>query len=349
VSYRLPPATYYNYDMNGTGKNIRYLRYGVQAVFFLLTLHIGYTFYRFVLHFEAPGHPFMQKPPSADAFLPIAGMMSFKYFLTTGVIEPVHPSALIMFLAIVSVSLLLKKGFCGWICPIGTLSQWFWMAGGRVFGRNFRIWRYADILLRSVKYILMIFFLFVIWGTMPPAALEAFFLSDYYKIADIKTMKFFTEMSTAAVWFLAGTGVLSLIYKNFWCRYLCPYGALLGLLSRLSPVKINRDERNCSHCHSCTTHCPALIDVEKQGAVRSGECFGCMTCVSVCPARGALAISLMTGRKRKAFSPYLYPAALVLLFSLIIGSGIAAGKWRSGLTYRQYVHLIPETSRLTHP
>lgn len=335
--------------MTENKKNIRFLRYAVQAVFFLLTLHIGYTFYHFVLHFENPSHPFIERPPSVDAFLPIAGLMSFKYFLSTGVIEPVHPSALIMFTAIVCVSLLLKKGFCGWICPIGTLSQWSWMTGGRLLGKNFRIGRHADILLRSMKYIGMTFFLFIVWGRMSTAALEAFFLSDYYKIADIKTMKFFADMSTATAGFLAGAGGLSLLYKNFWCRYLCPYGALLGLLSIFGPVKITRSEKNCSHCHACTSHCPALIDVERQAAVNSAECFGCMTCVSRCPAKGVLEISIKTGRQRKAFAPYLYPAVLVLMLSLIIGAGITAGKWRSRVTYEEYKRLVPETSELTHP
>ncbi len=335
--------------MDKTLKNIRYLRYGVQAAFFLLTLRIGYTFYHFVLQFESPTRPFIQRPPSVDAFLPIAGMMSFKYFLSTAVVEPIHPSALIMFFAVVGVSLFLKKGFCGWICPIGTLSQWAWMIGRRLFGRNFRIWKNADLLLRSVKYILMAFFLFVIWGRMSTAALQSFFLSDYFKIADVKTMKFFADMSTATAWFLSVSVGLSILYKNFWCRYLCPYGALLGLLSRFSPVKINRMEENCSHCHSCTIHGPALIDVERQGAVKSAECFGCMTCVSRCPAKRAIGISFKTGRQRRVFSPFLYPAALVLLFSIIIGSGIAAGKWHSRLTYEDYKRLVPETAELTHP
>lgn len=335
--------------MAGARKNIRYLRYVVQAAFLLLTLHIGYTFYHFVLHFERPGHPFIQRPPSVDAFLPIAGLMSAKYFLTTGIIEPIHPSALIMFGAAVCVSLLLKKGFCGWICPIGTLSQWFWMAGEKIFGRNFRIWRPADVLLRSVKYILMTFFILTIWGKMSPASLEAFFHSDYYKIADIKTMKFFSEMSAGTLWFIAGTSGLSLLYKNFWCRYLCPYGALMGLLSRFSPVKIQRTEKNCSHCHSCTRHCPALIDVEGQETVKTAECFGCMTCVSRCPAKGALEVSFGAGEKRKAFVPYLYPAVLVIMFFVIVGAGIISGSWHSHMPYEEYMRLIPALQGLTHP
>ncbi len=321
----------------------------MQTAFFLLILHIGYTFYHFVLHFESSGHPFIQRPPSVDAFLPIAGLMSFKHFLITGIIEPVHPAAFIMFAAAICVSLLLKKGFCGWICPVGTISQWFWMAGERIVGKNFKIWRPADIFLRSLKYILMTFFILTIWVKMPAAALEAFFHSDYYKIADIKTMKFFTEMSSTTLWFLAGTAGLSVLYKNFWCRYLCPYGALLGLISRLSPVRIQRSEMNCTHCHSCTKHCPALIDVEGQETVKTAECVGCMTCVSRCPAKGALEVSFGAGKKRKAFIPNLYPALLVIVFFIIVGAGIISGNWHSQTPYEEYKRLIPASQNLTHP
>jgi polyferredoxin len=329
--------------------NIRYLRYAVQAAFLAITLLAGHQFYLFVLHFEGPGHPFVQRPPSVDAFLPIAGMMSFKYFLYTRIVEPVHPAAFVMFTAIVGVSLFLKKGFCGWICPIGSVSQYLWMAGEKLFGRNFRMRRYADISLRAAKYILMSFFILIIWVKMPAPVLGEFFLSDYYKIADVKTMKFFTGMSAATLGFLAAMVGLSLLYKNFWCRYLCPYGALLGLLSRLSPVKVRRSENNCSHCHACSRHCPAHLDVEKQDSVTSAECFGCMTCVSRCPSKGALDVSLGVGKKRRPFPPYLYAAALVLLFTLIIGAGITAGKWHSGITYPEYKRIIPGAAHLDLP
>ena len=113
-----------------------------------------------------------------------------------------------------------------------------------------------------------------------------FFIADYYKIVDVRMMKFFTEMTTLTMWVLIALGALSLLYKNFWCRYLCPYGALLGLVSRFSPFKVRRNEEKCIHCHACTKHCPTLIDVEKKDVVKSEECFGCLTCVSRCPVRG---------------------------------------------------------------
>ena len=324
---------------------IRFVRYAVQFLFLLLTLYIGYQFYGFVRHFEVPGSPFVERPSSVDAFLPIGGLMAFKYFALTGIVDPVHPAGLIMFVAILGVSLVLKKGFCGWLCPIGTLSQYVWMTGEKLFGRNFRIKGYTDISLRSLKYLLLGMFVFLIVIAMPANMMALFFIADYYKAVDVRMMKFFTEMTTLTMWVLIGLGVLSLLYKNFWCRYLCPYGALAGLLSRLSPVKIRRNEEKCVHCHACTTHCPTQIDVEAKTVVKSEECFGCLTCVSRCPAKGALEVRASAGKRTAVLKPWLFPVLLVVLFYVVIGIGIATGNWHSKVPYQDYQSLIPEIQK----
>lgn len=331
--------------MNAERKYIRILRYSVQAAFLLLTLFIGYRFYQFVLHFEAAGQAFVQRPPSVDAFLPIGGLMAFKYFILTGIIEPVHPSGFIMFVAILGVSLVMKKGFCGWICPVGTLSQYVWMTGEKIFGKNFRIGRFTDLSLRSVKYLLLGLFLFLIGIAMPPNMMVLFFIADYYKIVDVRMMMFFTEMTSLTLWVLIGLGVLSLLYKNFWCRYLCPYGALLGLLSRLSPFKIRRNEEKCIHCHACTQHCPTLIDVESKAVVKSEECFGCMTCVSRCPAPGAIDLTVSVGKKVNIVKPWFFPIILIVLFYLAIGIGMVTDNWHSKIPYEEYQRLLPDVRK----
>jgi len=329
--------------------SIRYLRYAVQAWFLLVTVYVGWRFYQFVLHFDNPANPFVPRPPSVDAFLPIGGLMAFKYFAVTGIVEPIHPSGLIMFIAICGVSLLLKKGFCGWICPVGTISQYAWMAGEKAFGRNFRVEQYTDIGLRSIKYVLLVLFFWVIVIAMGSTMIAMFFMSDYYQVADVKMLKFFTDMTKLTFWVLLALTVLSVLYKNFWCRYLCPYGALLGLISRLSPVKVRRTEANCIHCHACTKHCPTLIDVENKDVIKSGECFGCMTCVSRCPSPGALDMTVKAGKNIRALRPVHYVLLLVGLFYLVIGIGVLAGTWHSQIPREQYERLIPQVSRMEHP
>ena len=324
---------------------LRPLRYAVQLGFLLLTLFIGWQFYEFVRHFETPGHPFVERPPSVDAFLPIGGLMAFKYFLFTGIVDPVHPSGFILFVAVLGVSLVMKKGFCGWICPIGTLSQYAWMLGEKIMGRNFRIGKFKDISLRSLKYLLLGAFVLLIGIAMAPNMVLLFMITDYYKAVDVRMMKFFTEMSVITLWTLTVLTILSILYKNFWCRYLCPYGALLGLLGRFSPFKVRRNGEQCTNCHACTRHCPTMIDVENKDIVKSEECFGCMTCVSHCPSEGALDLTIRAGKKISVVKPAFFPLILIILFYLVIGIGMITDNWQSKVPYEEYQRIIPEVQK----
>ncbi|GAB4483196.1 MAG: 4Fe-4S binding protein [Thermodesulfovibrionales bacterium] len=329
-------------------RSLRPLRYLVQLAFLGLTLHAGYRFLVFVRFFEVPGADFAPRPDMVDGFLPIAGLMSLKYFLFTGIVEPFHPAAFFIFVAALAVSLAAKKGFCGWVCPVGTVSQYAWMLGEKVLGRNLRVEKYTDIGLRMIKYSLMTLFLLLIGFAMAPNMMVLFFLSDYYKVADVKTMKFFTEMSTTAFWSLLVITGGSLLYKNVWCRYLCPYGALLGLLSRLSPLKIRRNEEKCTGCRACTRHCPALITVHSERLVRSAECFGCLTCLSRCPEAGAIDLTVPSRPSRKTLHPLVLPVVLIAVFYLVIGSGMLLGRWKSDIPLEEYRRLIPQAGMLHH-
>lgn len=206
--------------------------------------------------------------------------------------------------------------------------------------------RYADYPLRSLKYILLLFFIYVILIKMPSFAILRFLEGDYYKAADIKMLYFFTGMTALTFVTLLILFIGSVFYKNFWCRYLCPYGALLGLLSFFSPLKITRNTGACIDCGKCTKNCPALLPVDKKIRVKSPECTGCLTCVSHCPAKGALDIAFT---KNKVLNPVLFAVLVVVLFFGTIGIGKITGKWHSATTPEEYRHIIPEASTLEHP
>ena len=332
-------------NMKGGRAYIRVTRRIVQSGFVALTVLICVKLYAFIFQFDpSAGYsgPYMERPTGVDAFLPIGGFMELKYFIfTLGNIEPSHPAAMVFFLAIAVSSMFVKKGFCGWICPVGTLSEYTSMLGKKLIGSNRKMPRKADLGLMSIKYILMLAFVFLIL-VMPVSYMVLFFMQEEFKLMDGRMLLFFMDASNLTLIVLGSLFVLTMFFKSFWCRYLCPYGALLGFLSYLSPFKVRRYEDKCTHCKACTKNCPMQIEVEKEEAVTSAECFGCMSCVSHCPEEGALE---MTFKPRKTVHvlkrPLMYAVVLFAVFYGIVAAGMALGVYKSRLPLDEYKHAVP--------
>jgi polyferredoxin len=327
---------------------IRYIRYAIQWSILIFLVYAGYEFYRFVTFYSSGGigvSP-VERAPSVEGFLPIGGLMSLKLWITTGIFDRIHPAGLVIFIGALLLALLLKKSFCGWICPVGAISEAVWKLGRKMFGRNFSIPLFLDYPFRALKYILMGFFIYVVVVKMSAPAIAGFLESDYYKVADVKMLYFFTQMTTVTAVVLSALFVFSLFFKNFWCRYLCPYGALLGLISMCSPVKITRDDDACIHCGKCTKHCPSLLPVDRKVRVGSPECTGCLTCVSYCPARDALDAAVT---KKRSLGPLVYVTIAVILFFGMIGAAKLTGRWNSSVTPSDYARVVPQASLLEHP
>src|SRR5579863_7719330 len=260
----------------------------VQWPFIALNFWLGIQFFLWVRYCEQGGVGWnVPRPAGAEGWLPIAGLMNTKYFLLTGRAPAVHPAAMVLFIAFMLMSLLLKKAFCSWLCPVGTLSEHLWKFGARIFGRNLRLPKWLDIPLRGLKYLLLGFFLFVI-GTMSAEAIHDFMSTPYGLVADVKMLNFFRNIGQTAAIVIALLVLLSMLIQNFWCRYLCPYGALLGIASLLSPVKIRRDAAACIDCGKCSRACPSRLSVDKLVQILSVECTACLECVASCPAEHAL-------------------------------------------------------------
>ena len=179
------------------------------------------------------------RPAGVEGWLPIAGLMQFKYVVMSGQLPRVHPAAFFLFTAFLRMSWLLRKSFCSWLCPVGTFSEYLWKLGRFIFRRNFALPRWLDIPLRGLKYLLLAFFAYAVYG-MSAIAIEQFLASPYGLIVDVRMLNFFRYLSGTAAYVVLGLVVASIFVQNFWCRYLCPYGALLGLAALASPVRITR-------------------------------------------------------------------------------------------------------------
>ena len=135
------------------------LRVTVQILFAILNLWIGVQFYLWVRWAESGGRAFeVSRPAGVEGWLPIEGLMQLKYFLITGKVPHVHAAGFFLFTSFLVISFVFRKAFCSWMCPVGTVSEYLWKLGRSIFGRSFQLPRWADIPLRSLKYLVLSFF-----------------------------------------------------------------------------------------------------------------------------------------------------------------------------------------------
>lgn len=328
-------------------KDLVRIRLIVQSAFFALVVYLGFLFSRFIRYYETAGaSPYESHPNGVEGFLPIGALTSLKYWIVSGDIHPTHPAALFIFVAALSVSLLLRKSFCGWICPVGTISERLHKLWKKIFKKNIRVPRYVDIVLRSLKYIVLGFFLWAIVLNMPVEALRSFLDGDYWKISDIKMFFYFADISALTLVVIGILILLSLPIRNFWCRYLCPYGALTGILGMLSPLRVTRDETGCTSCKKCARNCPYHLPVDVKPRIISAECTTCLTCVAGCPHD---ALSVAAPFRRFRLPVLLYPVLILVVFWAIIGAAQLSGHWKATVSDADYRRLVPQARTLRHP
>jgi polyferredoxin len=326
--------------------SVRYARRAMQSAFSLYLLYAGYHFYHYYLWISGQSGIYTPKLPSIEAFLPIGALTALKHLVFTGRFDQIHPAGLAIFMAVILAGLLFRKGVCGWICPIGFISNIFETLG-RKLGLSFCLNGRMAFPLYLPKYILLSFFLYIILFRMDGQAIDAFMSSPYNVLVDIKMLLFFLKPSMVTLIFLITIIFLSIILRNPWCRYLCPYGALLGILALFSPIHVNRDETVCINCKRCAKICPACIEVYKKPTVRTAECQGCMECIGVCPVKNCLSLNAPMGIKP---SPFMIP---VMIAALILGTWFLAsltGHWESAVQPGKIRDLFLLTSgRVIHP
>jgi MauM/NapG family ferredoxin protein len=218
-------------------------------------------------------------------------------------------------LVILGLTLILGRFFCGWICPLGTLIDGAGTLVNPKFSpmdtRRFRFLKYAILIL----VVSAAFFGVQVLGFFDPFALlvrgltfsldplfnlgvsfvfDGIYLSGpawlsgitepvYTVLKDsiLPYKQSFFRLASLSFFILAGIFCLELAGKRFWCRHLCPLGALLGLCSKTAILK-RLPAKACSHCSLCTTEC-AMAPFDDQDRFMAEECHMCMDCTAYCP------------------------------------------------------------------
>jgi len=280
-----------------------------------------------------------------EGWLPIASLMNLRVLLASGEMPKLHPAGMFLLIAFLAMSWIFRKSFCSWLCPVGTISEYLWRLGKQTFGRNFHLPRKLDIGLRSLKYLLLALFFYAV-GSMSVAAIHAFLEGPYGVVDDVKMLNFFRFLGLTGGIVVGLLVVASVFMQNFWCRYLCPYGALMGLAALASPVRIRRDTSLCIDCGKCTKACPSALPVDRLITIASAECTACLQCVASCPAAGAL---FLAAPRRRQVPAWAVAAGVAALFLGITAYARATHNWHTDLPERLYFELIPHANEFTHP
>jgi polyferredoxin len=322
--------------------NLRALvRAGFLAVFVLSCWQL-WRYYQWAL--GASPTP-VAHPEATAGFVPLGALMSLFAWLRSGAFDPVMPASVVIVLGALVLSLFLKRAFCGFVCPVGTVLSAVGWAGRRLNGgRRRKVNRKLDIALRVPKY-LFAGIVVASMAVLPVQVALEFQRLPYYATADMKILYGLLHPAwgyLVLVGFVVATTLA--IGTDTWCRYLCPLGALYGGLSSASLCTVKRDAEKCIDCKACDLACSARVEVSTSTrAVRDPECDGCQDCTRACPQPGAL--SARVGGFNVPWQ--LWPALVLAVWLLVWATASATGHWQQGLDDATIAGHM-RTMKLTH-
>ena len=193
---------------------------------------------------------------------------------------------------IVGITLIFGRIFCSWICPLGIINH----ISGLIFPRKKtdeqKVAENRPRKFYDLKYYLLIFFLVTAaFGSLqiglmdPICLLVRSFSTSIFPAGHELSPRLYPQLNFNWGWVIGGIFlaivVANRIIPRFWCRALCPLGALLGVLSRFSLFRIHRSLDKCTNCNKCVESCDGAA--EPQATTKQSECLMCFNCISDCP------------------------------------------------------------------
>ncbi|CAH2212804.1 4Fe-4S binding protein [Tepidibacter aestuarii] len=255
--------------------------------------------------------------PSIHALCPYGALESFYLLFAQGIfIEKIFSGTMVLLLITIILSIIFKRSFCGLICPFGALQEFMSILGQKIFKKKFIMPDKIDKLLRYLKYFILLITAVFAWKTgelwmssYDPWSAYAHMFGEFEEVIDENLIGFIILIIT-----LVG----SILYDRFFCKYLCPMGAFLGIISKISPNKIVKNKSKCINCKICSKKCPANINIAELKEINSAECLNCQTCTLLCPIPGAL--------ENKQLKKTMTPIVLIISVITIYFGGITVAK-----------------------
>ena len=264
---------------------------------------------------------------SAGLFLECDPLIALGTLLAAGDIYHLGVMGLLWALVVLWSALIFGRAFCAWVCPLGTLQHACgWMLAPRDI--QARAARNAHRPSSALKYVLLAALLGAAWGGLLDVGLldPLCILNRALALGVLPVVEGVVRWAApggwvypAAVpvhrmaWFMGGALIAMLlavaVRPRFFCRVLCPLGALLGVVSRVSLFRIARDTRLCTGCGLCRAQCEGAS--EPNGRLRRTECVVCANCIGACP-EGALSYRFLPSEADEVSWPDVRARRIVL-------------------------------------
>lgn len=295
------------------------IRRVIQFVMFLLVLSISVGHYLDESGVDIP----LISSASLHAVCPVGGVVSiYEYFVSGRYVKKVHESSFVLMYIVFALTFILGPVFCGWICPMGTFQEWISKLGRKITGKRFNnvIPYSVDKYLRFIRYIT---FVLVLVKTAQSAQLLFTEIDPYYALFNIWT----DEVAIGGYISLIFVTLLSLFVERPFCKYFCPYGALLGLFNRIKLFKIERKTQSCISCMNCDKVCPMNIPLSDITISKDHQCISCMECTSggACPKSDTMVLSF----KKRVLTSKTVGIITVLFFLVGISGAMALDLWKT--------------------
>ena len=258
--------------MKRRGESAKRIRLTVQILFFVVVASTTVVHALEEMGISVP----VLAGASLHAICPFGGVVTLYRLITEGAyVQKIHESA-VWLLGIVMIStVLIGPAFCGWVCPFGSFQEWIGTIGKRLFKRRYN--RFVpprlDRVLRYLRYVVLIW---VVVMTATTATLIFSAYDPYYALFNFYT----GEVAVTGYVSLGLVMVLSLFVERPFCKYACPYGALLGTANLFRIFRLRRNASTCIDCKACDTSCPMNILVSTVAVVRDHQCNVCLKCTS---------------------------------------------------------------------
>ncbi len=217
-----------------------------------------------------------------DCYCPFGGLETLPQFLMKGqLIGGTDFNDIILLGILVIMILIFAGGFCGYLCPFGSISEWVYKIRKSIFKFEIKIPLKLSSILSYLRYATLILILVI---TTVKSSL-VFAQIDPYRAL----MHFGRDWTPPMIIMLLSILVLSLLFERPFCNYLCPLGGVIGAVSTVSLTKVTREPSSCTNCKMCDKVCPA--NLTPSGKLELHRCIMCGKCVTACPVDGALNIT----------------------------------------------------------